>query len=144
MSLVAWRSVDSCLFVMVVPQSGWYTPHAEKSPGISSQRSALTSNECTVDSLHLMVFQTLCNHNIPRWDYSKLETVLSAYLSIILTGFPPRQPGVALEQSRPGYIKALLILLTPVLGRVHHVVWGQSLLSYNNYAHTHTLHLHVY
>lgn len=25
-------AVDSCLFVMVVPQSGWYTPPAEKSP----------------------------------------------------------------------------------------------------------------
>lgn len=44
----------------------------------SSQRPTLTSNECIVDSLHLMVFQTLFNHNIPIWDYSKLETDFSA------------------------------------------------------------------
>lgn len=37
-SHVAWGSVDSCLFVMVVPQSRWYTPPTEKSLGFSSPK----------------------------------------------------------------------------------------------------------
>lgn len=77
--------------------------------------STLTINECVVDSLHLMVFQTL---SIPLWDYSRLILVPFVYLAIILI----QDFQVQLRAVKAWLYKGFVLMLLSVLERVYHVL----------------------
>lgn len=134
-SHVAWRSVDSCLFVMVVPQSGWFTSPAEKSPGFSSAKNipAIFRHWCIVlNTNHYWVcsgftaFHSISgpfNPSTPQWDYSTADWgFIMSFVYFARMLIQDFQEQVSQSVKALLYQSIVLMLLTPVVRRVHHVL----------------------